>query len=89
MIIRLIIINSSWQRSKLFLCSFVFLGMMDRLGFTFRSSDLNDSTKFLNNYVDLRDIPLVLEWRIGPKNCSKMLKSDRYACKENSYCVDI
>ncbi|KAL2462632.1 Wall-associated receptor kinase-like 1 [Forsythia ovata] len=86
--IRLINMNSNWQRLRLFSCSFVFLGLMDSIGFTFRLSDLEDSTTFLNNYAALTRIPLVLDWRIGSQNCSKMQKSGGYACKENSYCLD-
>ncbi|XP_022886665.1 wall-associated receptor kinase-like 1 [Olea europaea var. sylvestris] len=87
MMTRLINMERNWQRRKLFSCSFLSLGMMNITGFTFRLSDLNDST-FLNKYPAFTDIPLVLDWRIGSQNCSEMLSSSSYACKENSYCDD-
>lgn len=87
MMTRLINMEQNWQRRKLFSCSFLSLGMLNITGFTFRLSDLNDST-FLSKYPALTDIPLVLDWRIGSQNCSEMLNSSSYACKGNSYCDD-
>ncbi|KAL2462630.1 Wall-associated receptor kinase-like 9 [Forsythia ovata] len=83
-------LHSNWRRkSKLFPCSFAFVGMMNTsLGnITFRLSDLNDSITLIKN-TRLTDMPLVLDWRIGSQNCTKVQNSTDYACQKNSYCID-
>lgn len=83
-------VHSHWRReSKLFPCSFAFVGMMNTTirNFTFRLSDLNDSITFLNNTM-LTDMPLVLDWKIGSRNCTEVQNSTDYACQWNSKCVD-
>ncbi|KAG5606512.1 hypothetical protein H5410_028004 [Solanum commersonii] len=65
-------------------CSYAFLG--DHEKFTFRgTSDFMDP-----NFVDriVSDVPIVIDWVIGTKNCSVVRNSTTYSCMEHSLCID-
>ncbi|XP_049405532.1 wall-associated receptor kinase 2-like [Solanum stenotomum] len=65
-------------------CSYAFLG--DHEKFTFRgTSDFMDPN-FVNRIVN--DVPIVIDWAIGTKNCSVVRNSTTYSCMEHSLCVD-
>ncbi|KAL2482347.1 putative wall-associated receptor kinase-like 11 [Forsythia ovata] len=84
--------RSYWKRdSKLFRCSFAFVGMIgDYDTFNYSLSHLNDPTTFQKNYhKEFMGTPLVLDWRIMRNNCIEVQNSTDYACRKNSYCIDI
>ncbi|XP_022898606.1 putative wall-associated receptor kinase-like 16 [Olea europaea var. sylvestris] len=84
--VRLVDMHTNWApNSKYYQCSFATVGMIGDLGnFTFKLSDLNDSTSFLKNNKEFTDRPLVLDWRIGPDlNCNKT------SCGEHSSCINL
>ncbi|KAH0747198.1 hypothetical protein KY285_008855 [Solanum tuberosum] len=65
-------------------CSYAFLGNHEK--FTFRgTSDFMDPS-FVNRIVN--DVPIVIDWAIGTKNCSVVRNSTTYSCMEHSLCVD-
>uniref|UniRef100_M1DBU5 ATP binding protein n=1 Tax=Solanum tuberosum TaxID=4113 RepID=M1DBU5_SOLTU len=65
-------------------CSYAFLG--DHEKFTFRgTSDFMDPN-FVNRIVN--DVPIVIDWAIGTKNCSVVRNSTTYSCMEHSLCID-
>ncbi|KAL2473593.1 Wall-associated receptor kinase-like 8 [Forsythia ovata] len=79
------------SRPRLFRCSFAFIGMIgDYDKFNFSLSHLNDPTTFRKTYnQELMGMPLVLDWRIMGNSCTQMQNSSDYACRKNSYCIDI
>ncbi|KAL2473595.1 Wall-associated receptor kinase 2 [Forsythia ovata] len=91
--------HSYWNRySKLFQCSFAFIGMIgDYDKFNFSLSHLNDPTTFLKTYnKEFMGMPLVLDWSITDwsfkfmfYNCTDAPNSTGYACGKNSYCIDM
>ncbi|XP_015166670.1 wall-associated receptor kinase 3-like [Solanum tuberosum] len=42
------------------------------------------------NFVDriVNDVPIVIDWVIGTKNCSVVRNSTTYSCMEHSLCID-
>ncbi|KAK4478450.1 hypothetical protein RD792_013925 [Penstemon davidsonii] len=64
-------------------CGYAFLGDPNRLRFSV--SDVNDSS-----YEEkiIQNVPVVLDWEIGIRNCSEATKSNDFACFGNSVCVD-
>ncbi|KAL2482342.1 Wall-associated receptor kinase-like 9 [Forsythia ovata] len=90
--VKLYDMHSYWGRdSKLFRCSFAFIGMIGGYDkFNFSLSHLNDPTTFLKNYnKEFMGMPLVLDWSIMDYNCTQVQNSTDYACQKNSYCIDI
>lgn len=78
--------NHTFGVSSFNRCGYAFLG--EKSSFKFRgTSDLNDTT-FVNRTE--ANVPIVLDWAIGNKSCSKAIKDpDSYACKDaNSNCID-
>ncbi|CAA2982423.1 Serine threonine kinase [Olea europaea subsp. europaea] len=62
-------------------CGYAFLGKRDR--YTFRISHLN------NTSISLDNVPLVIEWEIGDKNCTEAQNSISInLCYGESICVD-
>ncbi|CAA2989089.1 wall-associated receptor kinase-like 1 [Olea europaea subsp. europaea] len=86
--------HSYWSRSsRLFRCSFAFVGMIgdDDDKFNFSLSHLDNLTTFLNNNKEFTSMPLVLDWGIS-RNLTLTLavqNSTKYACKKNSDCIDL
>ncbi|KAL2500227.1 Wall-associated receptor kinase 2 [Forsythia ovata] len=64
-------------------CGYAFLG--DQNSYTFHKSDLFDQT-FQNRTTE--NVPVVIDWAIGDQNCSDAQKSNDFACRGNSFCVD-
>ncbi|KAL2486602.1 Wall-associated receptor kinase 1 [Abeliophyllum distichum] len=55
-----------------------------------RLSHLNHPTAFLETYnQEFMGMPLVLNWKIMGYNCTHSQNSTNYACRKNSYCIDI
>ncbi|XP_074353485.1 wall-associated receptor kinase 1-like [Apium graveolens] len=78
--------NHTYGVSSFNRCGYAFLG--EKSSFKFRgTSDLND-TDFANRTA--ANVPIVLDWAIGNKNCSEAIKDpDSYACRDaNSDCSD-
>ncbi|XP_019187826.1 PREDICTED: wall-associated receptor kinase 2-like [Ipomoea nil] len=65
-------------------CSFAFLGEADR--FSFQGVDDLRDLNFTRRIVD--SVPILLDWAIGNLTCDGAQKSNEYACKGNSHCVD-
>nr|GMD43343.1 wall-associated receptor kinase 2-like [Ipomoea batatas] len=65
-------------------CGYAFLGEGDR--FNFRGVDDLRDLNFSRRTLD--SVPILLDWAIGNLTCDDARKSDGYACKENSHCVD-
>ncbi|KAK1368525.1 putative wall-associated receptor kinase-like protein 16 [Heracleum sosnowskyi] len=67
-------------------CGFTFIGEKSRFKFQ-GISDLNDTT--FGDRIG-KEIPLVLDWVIGDKNCKEAaLDQSSYACKfNNSHCIN-
>ncbi|XP_059298060.1 wall-associated receptor kinase 2-like [Lycium ferocissimum] len=69
-------------------CGYAFIGEADR--FHFRGlPDLGDDLIVDYFFERLKaTVPIVLDWAIGSLSCERALKSEDYACRENSHCVD-
>ncbi|XP_051131621.1 wall-associated receptor kinase 2-like [Andrographis paniculata] len=65
------------------LCGYGFLA--EENTFIFHSSDLSDA-EFINRTRD--NVPVVLDWVISNQTCSEAQKSNDYACRKNSKCID-
>lgn len=65
-------------------CSYAFLG--DHEKFTFRGTSNFMDPNFVDRIVN--DVPIVIDWAIGTKNCSVVRNSTTYSCMEHSLCVD-
>ncbi|KAI3463314.1 hypothetical protein Pfo_019977 [Paulownia fortunei] len=85
-------LHGKWRKSKLFPCSYAFVGengIWNQSGFSFPLYNLDNSTAFLNDNPKLTSTPLVLDWRIGTENCSQAGRnSTTFACRDNSVCLD-
>ncbi|CAA3024223.1 Serine threonine kinase [Olea europaea subsp. europaea] len=64
-------------------CGYAFVGDQDV--FQFRTSDLTNQS-FQNKTIE--NVPIVIDWAIGNLSCSEAMKSDEFACFQNSVCVD-
>ncbi|KAL8509218.1 hypothetical protein ACS0TY_016413 [Phlomoides rotata] len=64
-------------------CGYAFLGDPER--YRFSASDFND-TSFRQRVEE--NVPVVLDWAIGDRNCSEARSFKDYACLGNSLCVD-
>ncbi|KAL7142348.1 hypothetical protein ABFS83_08G117700 [Erythranthe nasuta] len=64
-------------------CGYSFLAEHDT--FTFHSSDINN-VSFSNKTIE--NVPILLNFVIGNKNCSESQKSNDLACQKNSNCTD-
>ncbi|KAH0672895.1 hypothetical protein KY290_025178 [Solanum tuberosum] len=65
-------------------CSYAFLG--DHEKFTFRGTSNFMDPNFVDRIVN--DVPIVIDWVIGTKNCSVVRNSTTYSCMEHSLCID-
>ncbi|MCH88457.1 wall-associated receptor kinase 2-like, partial [Trifolium medium] len=41
------------------------------------------------DYFPYHELPLIIDWSVGSKNCKASKDEDDYACKKNSDCVDV
>ncbi|XP_022856854.1 wall-associated receptor kinase 2-like isoform X1 [Olea europaea var. sylvestris] len=64
-------------------CGYAFVGDQD--AFQFRTSELTNQS-FQNKTIE--NVPIVIDWAIGNLSCSEAMKSDEFACFQNSVCVD-
>ncbi|KAL2544879.1 Wall-associated receptor kinase-like 9 [Forsythia ovata] len=69
--------------SSLNLCGYSFLG--EQGSYTFHPSDVSDQN-FESRIIET--VPMVIDWVIGNQTCAEAQKSSKYACQENSTCVD-
>ncbi|KAK4483790.1 hypothetical protein RD792_010994 [Penstemon davidsonii] len=76
-------LNAHVRVSSFSSCGYAFLGDPER--FRFSAGDLSDPG-FQNRTVD--NVPLVLDWAIGTRNCSEARNSGDFACLQSSVCVD-
>ncbi|KAL3326514.1 hypothetical protein AABB24_037269 [Solanum stoloniferum] len=69
-------------------CGYAFLGEADH--FHFRGlPDLGDDLNVDDFYDRIKaSVPIVLDWAIGSHTCTQALKTEDYACSENSHCID-
>ncbi|CAH9105270.1 unnamed protein product [Cuscuta epithymum] len=66
-------------------CGYAFIGEAGK--FKFRGFDDLKDRDFVRRVME--SVPIVLNWGIGNLSCNVANKSDGYACKENSQCVDV
>ncbi|KAL3326513.1 hypothetical protein AABB24_037268 [Solanum stoloniferum] len=69
-------------------CGYAFLGEADH--FHFRGlPDIADDRNVNYLYERIKaSVPIVLDWAIGSLNYTQALKTEDYACSENSHCID-
>ncbi|KAK6778326.1 hypothetical protein RDI58_025044 [Solanum bulbocastanum] len=69
-------------------CGYAFLGEADRFRFQ-GLPDLGDDLTVSYFYERIKaSVPIVLDWAIGSHTCTQALKSEDYACSENSHCIN-
>jgi hypothetical protein len=56
--------------------------------FVVEKGKFNFSTDYLKNLTNER-VPLVLDWTVGNQTCDNARKTPKFACKENSECLDL
>ncbi|XP_059454879.1 wall-associated receptor kinase 2-like [Corylus avellana] len=56
--------------------------------FVVEKGEFNFSADYLKNLTNKR-VPMVLDWTVGNQTCDSAQKKPKFACKENSECLDL
>ncbi|XP_059454880.1 wall-associated receptor kinase 2-like [Corylus avellana] len=56
--------------------------------FVVEKGEFNFSADYLKNLSNKR-VPMVLDWTVGNQTCDNARKKPKFACKENSECLDL
>lgn len=83
-------LSRSWNRTKVFPCSYVFVKEKAIQESSYFSILEHNSTAFLRDYAAATTMPPVLrlDWRIGDRSCRRARQNSSFVCQANTDCID-